>query len=978
MTDSLVSPVLVGREAERRLLSEQLAVAAGGTAVCLFVGGESGVGKSRLVAELIAEAESRGVRVLSGNCVELGSEGLPFAPLVDALRLLARSMARESFDAILGPAKGSLLRLLPNLGQESEVIEPVQVGSAQLLELVLGVVERLSGRAPVLLVIEDLHWADKSTLDLVAYLVRTLRSVPVMLVGTFRSDEVNRRHPLHPLLTAWDRARSARRIDLDRFDRDEVGRQVEAILGRQPPASLIDIVYERSEGNAFLSEEILGIINAGGDPRGLPPSLRDVLLSRVDGVHPQALQLIRAAAVGTRWVTEPLLLAVSGLSDEDAFAALRQLVDHQLLVVDHAGRGYGFRHALTRDAVHDDMLPGERAKLHAAYGEALTARPEWGGDDVAAAAADLAIHWYAALDLTRALTASVVAADYALQNSAPFESLQHLERALQIWPRVPAAYELVGADQIDLLGRAGEAAMASGGVQRSLSFYDQALAELREAGSFPEREVRLLALKAEALIAMGSQAGIAELNHALELLPSEVATASQASLLATLASHLMRADQPEAAAETAMRAIAAAHASDDGPPPADARITLGYVMIGLTDGDDGFQEIREGIEAAVALGLTMTALRGYVALSDSLELRGRSAEAIIAAEQGILLARQLGYHRSMGTFLTGNMVESMIHLGRWEDARDIVDHTLASNPEGVFGATMLGVKSELAGMSGLYDAAEEAVRASLTLMGGQSEMQYDSPTAFVLADAARARGAGADALELIRGALHPGKTDAWTARYDWPLVWLGTRIRADFRLAATGDDAITQATSELQARTPPARAWQRMTLAERLRADDANDDADADRRISAWQGAVEAWRAAGRPYELSYSLLRLAEAQAAAGLSVTSAVTEGSAIAAQLSARALSEAFVPFLPAAAKPAALPAALAGDALTSYGLTPREREVLAMLAEGRSNPQIAEALFMSRKTASVHVSNILAKLGVANRVEAATFVSRLSGS
>jgi DNA-binding CsgD family transcriptional regulator len=374
----------------------------------------------------------------------------------------------------------------------------------------------------------------------------------------------------------------------------------------------------------------------------------------------------------------------------------------------------------------------------------------------------------------------------------------------------------------------------------------------------------------------------------------------------------------------------------------------------------------------------MTALRGYVALSDSLELRGRSAEAIIAAEQGILLARQLGYHRSMGTFLTGNMVESMIHVGRWEDARDIVDHTLASNPEGVFGATMLGVKSELAGMSGLYDAAEEAVRASQTLMGGQSEMQYDSPTAFVLADAARARGTGADALEFIRGALHPGKTDAWTARYDWPLVWLGTRIRADFRLEATGDDPITQATSELQARTPPARAWQRMTLAERLRADDANDDADADRRISAWQDAVEAWRAAGRPYELSYSLLRLAEAQAAAGLSVTSAVTEGSAIAAQLAARALSEAFVPLLPAAAKPAALPATLAGDPLAAYGVTPREREVLAMLAEGRSNPQIAEALFMSRKTASVHVSNILAKLGVANRVEAATFVSRLNGS
>ena len=264
------------------------------------------------------------------------------------------------------------------------------------------------------------------------------------MIGTFRSDELPRGHALRSLLTTWERSRSVHRIELVRFAREEVGGQLGAILGSAPDDTLLDTVFERSDGNAFLVEELLGVVMAGGAPTELPASLRDVLLTRVDGLAPQTQQLLRTAAVGGRWVPEPLLLAVSGLDEPTAFNALREAVENHLLVVDEAGRGYAFRHALARDAVYEDMLPGERGGLHHLYGEVISARPEIAGDDRGAVAADLAHHWYAALDLPRALGASVEAAAQASQRFAPAEALQHLERVLQIWPRVSDAPSAAG------------------------------------------------------------------------------------------------------------------------------------------------------------------------------------------------------------------------------------------------------------------------------------------------------------------------------------------------------------------------------------------------------------------------------------------------------------------------------------------------------------------------------------------------------
>jgi predicted ATPase len=235
----LISPVFVGRGVELAALVAALESAAAGEPAVVLVGGEAGVGKTRLVEEAVDHARQSGTRVLTGSCVELGGEGLLLSPLVDALRTLMRVMDPEALDGFLGPARMDLARLLPELEpQAATTPAPVgESGSARMLELVFGVIQRLAAVRPVMLVIEDLQWADRSTLDLLSLLVRSLRGVRVLIVVTFRSDEIHRSHPLRTLIAAWERVRSVRRLELPRFTREESAHQLEAILGGPPPRS---------------------------------------------------------------------------------------------------------------------------------------------------------------------------------------------------------------------------------------------------------------------------------------------------------------------------------------------------------------------------------------------------------------------------------------------------------------------------------------------------------------------------------------------------------------------------------------------------------------------------------------------------------------------------------------------------------------------------------------------------------------------
>ena len=360
--------MFVGRGTELSTLVGGLQSAVTGEPVVVLVGGEAGVGKTRLVEEAATRARAEGARVLTGGCIEVGGEGLPLSPVVDVLRSLMRQMTDDELDGVLGPARIELARLLPELDphRPATAAPAGAEGNARVLELMFGVVERLAADRPLMLVIEDLHWADRSTLDLVALLVRALRDARVLLVITFRSDELHRSHPLRPLVTGWERVRSVRRIELQRFTREEVASQLEAILDDRPTRTMLDLLYERSEGNAFLIEEILAALQAGAGPEELPATLRDVLLARAEQLPAQTLTLLRIAAAAGRSVPDGLLARVADLDDASLDAALRDAVEHHLLVIDESGQGYRFRHALTRDAIYSDALPRERVRIQPA------------------------------------------------------------------------------------------------------------------------------------------------------------------------------------------------------------------------------------------------------------------------------------------------------------------------------------------------------------------------------------------------------------------------------------------------------------------------------------------------------------------------------------------------------------------------------------------------------------------------------------
>jgi len=818
-------------------------------------------------------------------------------------------------------------------------------------------------------VIEDLHWADRSTLDLVALLVRALHADRVLVVVSFRSDELHRSHPLRPLVTGWERVRAVQRIELQRLDRAEVARQLEAILGEPPTARLVDQVHERSEGNAFLVEEILGAVQSGADPEQLPLSLRDVLLARVERLDPSTHQLLRIAAAGGRAVSDRLLAAVAGLEDADLDAALRDAVEHHVLVVDETERGYVFRHALTRDAIYGDTLPRERARIHTAYGEALSADPALAGGNVAVAAA-LALHWRAAHDLPRALVACVEAAQLAA-GYAPAEALGHLERALEIWPQVPDAAERSGIDVVEALRRAGQSAYAAGALDRSLAMFDEALAELRPDAD-PERRALLLEARAATVLDSGrDEEARRDLERAAALLPDEPSDA-RALVLTALASQRSMAGDFPGARVAADQAVAAATVVGAPGREAAARMMLGMALV-YVEGDPGLPELEAGLRLAAEAEDHVMALRGHVNLSDALQTLGRSHDSAEVAERGMELATRVGLTRSVyGVMVAINLAEAQFHTGLWDEAHQVLTRTVDTEVASPFASVILDHRARVAALAGRHDDARADIRTAHRLLPARHGAQFSFARAFAAAEMGRALGDSAGAREDLRLALEH-EAAAPVARYAWQLVWLGLRVEAEASVPSPDQMAALAALSrELPATTAPALAYRALAEAEAARA--AGRDAD-------WTQALEACRSSDDPYLIAYALLRWAEVAfgAADRDSAAPAVQEAARLAAAIGAAPLL-ADVRALARRARlrldeepPGEPEPARAG--IDAFGLTQREREVLQLLADGRSNPQIAAELFISRKTASVHVSNILGKLGVASRGEAAAVAHRL---
>ncbi|MBC6465679.1 AAA family ATPase [Actinomadura alba] len=945
--------MLIGRSPELQRLGEALARAPS----AVLVGGEAGVGKTRLIREFGDRAQSAGARVLLGACLELGADGLPFAPFTTVLRGLVREMGADGVTALLPDSAASgLARLLPDFG-EPEPDATSGEARARLFEVVLTLLEGLAEDTPTVLVIEDAHWADRSTRDLLTFLIRNLDgAAALLLVVTYRSDELHRSHPLRPLLAGLERVDRVDRVELSRLSRREVADLVHGILDHEPSAQLVEQVYTRSEGNPLFVEVLLN--SEDGGPAGeLPESLRDLLLAGVRRLPEDAQELLRVASGGGDHIEHALLAAVSGLDAAALDRTLRPAVAANVLVVE--GDRYAFRHALIREAVQDDLLPGEHSRLHARYAEALEGNPTL--LPARRLAVELAHHWYRSHDATWALISAWRAAGEARKAAAYAEALEMFSRVLELWDRVPGAAEHIGRELGEVLEDSVSAADLAGDGERGIKL---ATAALKEIGD-PVRAAGLLEQRGRMSLSLNRAEGLEDLREAIRLIPARPPSVVRARALASLAEKTYKFAVSDEAGRIAEEAALAAREAGDAAAEVSALLTLIYLD---EEADDEKMLARLDDVALLAERARSyrPVLRVAVNRSHLLEGMGRHQEAIEVARLGVEKARHHGLARVAGTGLAINLADPLVSVGRWDEALAVIEHTLEQGPAPNPRDYLRQLAAEIALARGDLDRADAALAAvsNPAARGAGPRAENHFYTARLEAELHLARGNPHEAISAVQPVIaNPGLVD--DGRYAWPALVAGARACTEAR-DADAFAAIEARAAGLAARGPVQRAHRLAFAAE----------AAEFRRTpsrSAWDAAADAWEALGHPYRLAWALTRAAEAAAAEGH--RDGLAPRLRRAAELADGLAAHPLLKRIDEVSRRTRLNVTAGPADAAPLGLTPRELEVLRLVADGRSNRDIAETLFISVKTASVHVSNILSKLNVGARGEAAATAHRL---
>ena len=976
MATRMTSSRFVGRTAELTELHALLGDASESRPSLAFIGGESGVGKSRLADELKRHARESGARVLSGDCVELGEDELPYAPLLSALRPLVRE-GDPALDALAPPLRSALDAILPGLGTDASAGEAAQ---SRVFEALMGLLELLSEATPVVLVVEDLHWADSSTRSFIRFLSHTICTERLLVVGTYRSDELHRRHPLRPLLAELGSDPYARLLELPRFTPVELAEQLEGILAGRPDQELVERVYSRSEGNALYAEEILA---AGLDGRGsLPPTLRDALMLRVERLSPRAQELIRWLACQPA-ADHALVAAVAGLEQAELRDALREAVATQI-VVTVGDESYGFRHALLREVVYDDLLPGERTEMHAALAGALDERIE-AGERGAHITAQAAHHWAAAGNQPRALAAAVRAALAAERVNAFGEAQALFERALGLWERVEDRERVAGIEEIELLRHAAASADQAGDPGRQEALLRRALG-LVDPKEEPGRAAPLLERLSQSLWSQHKQdVSIETLREGLALLPTDEQTPEGAALLSQLAKKRMLQARYAEAEDCAREALAAARAVGHREAEAIALNALGTAMGERGEADAGIVHLRESLAIAREDGFVMHEVGALINISDVLNLSGRMEEALEVAREG--LEAGVAAPLRAADWLRLSIAEYSFNLGDWDEAETVMPAASRRHTGGTF-LFWQSCTAQLALGRGDLETAERSIALLSAAVKSSTEPQFVGPSGVLSAEHARRTGNIDAARAAVDEALDRIEYCSEDVLRIAALAVAGLRVEGDAGEAARDrrDEA-----SEAMARGRADALLERARLAASSggvvqAAQAATAEAEHARATGAepaalWAEAAAAWEGLRRPYHAAYARWRESEAlmagrdrdgaAAAASRALVAARRLGSAWLAEevesLAARAR-------LQLGEKPPRAAADGEEEPEDPFGLTARERDVLTLVAAGATNREIGERLHMAEKTASVHVSRILAKLNVRSRTEAAALAHR----
>ncbi|HET6296517.1 MAG TPA: AAA family ATPase [Kribbella sp.] len=973
---------LAGRVVEQQLLASALKGTASGRPCAVVVHGEAGVGKTRLIRE-VCEGLGDDTEVLWGTCVHFGEASVPFAPVIGALQAwLARADAETRAEVLAGA--GDLGVLLPALGR-GDARKGLR---GRLLPSIDMVVNRLADLGRTVVVIDDLQWADSTSLDVLAYLIAGFREQRLAVLATCRDEHRGEGHPLHGWLADMRRMPLFSEVHLDRLGLVGTEAQLEGLLGRMVDVGFASQVHERSGGNPYLTELMVrGLSETEADlPATAPAALRDALLASWHRLSPAARQATRVLAVSGRPTELAVLTEVAadnGVAPAMLPACLTEAKDQGVLRPDDQGRQW-FRHPLLAEVLYDAMPPGEAARVHATYIRGLESLP----DDLRGnVAADLAVHHERAGQIDESFQWSLIAADHAAGLHASAEEAISLKRACSLWNAVPQAVRGTPAEHVDLLYRTSLTCNNAGQLEAAIAHAVLALDRVDRARE-PLLASTLLRSLAEYTFQRPTSgtAIVQEVLEAVELTEPFPDSPQRASALATLAEAELRDHVISEAAAHAEEAAHVAHRSGSQQALADALNVRGHIHLLLDDVESALADSTEaGRLARLCDDSPGCVEAAHFRVIDLLKL-GLVSEATEAALTAFEETRQMG-NVVWCYMLAAQAAEGMLYSGRWEDCRSLLRDALSARCESIPGAEVRLVAAKFAVRSGSLAAARQHLDRALELIPGEFPGQREE-LALAGAEVFVATGEPLEALEWVRTRMAP---EGVPGDYKDQLLVAFANAAADLAVASrdAGDTdtairalaALDEVLGQWPEKAVTAGAGDRVMLAALFAAEVARCRGQSDEAMR-WEQAIEKCREAGAPWHAAVSRLRCANARIAAGSTgsdVSELLRQAHGTAVELGARPLQREVESLarmvrltlrVPTPiADPPRRPAALAG-------LTTREREILAFLVAGRSNGEIAKDLVISDKTVSVHVSSILRKTGTATRVEAAALAKRLA--
>jgi len=953
----------VGRQDElAQLASAGAEVTGSGRGQLVVIAGDAGVGKSRLVQEFSARASRDGWTTATGGCVDVAAGALTYAALIEILRQLDRQLGRETISELAGAGIDDLAPLLPGApgGQPG--------AGGRLLERMLDFLVRLGDLAPAVLVVEDLHWADSSTRDLISFLARNIHAARVLLIASYRVDDLHRRHPVKSLLAELERG-DASWIRLAGLSRPDVAELVAQAAGVRTVPD-VSLLLDRTGGNPFFIEELLA---ASTSVTSLPEGLRDLLLARLHGLPDSALAVLRPASVLGQGFTEHLLGAATGLVQPEIEDALRQAVDHHILSA--AAGELRFRHDLMREAVYDDLLPGQRHRLHVAAAAAIEA-DETIIDPPGARWGVLALHWNAAGDRVRALSASVQAARWAIAVGAPSEAAEHLETALTLWEQTPAGRHPAGPDRAALLEQAAEACFSAGQAVRARTLALAAVSELAGSPDVERVALAYLQLGVYSRVAGAAVASAEAFERAVGMLDDRPPSPAKTVVMARFAGFLMVGQRVRQGLVAVEAALDLARRTGSRGHEAHAMCSKGVLLAESGRVAAGLRLLRDSCELAREAGDPDNVARAYQDLTYVQLFAGLADEALAAADAGLRVVRRLGTMLSAGISISEHQAEAAVRAGRWGHALALLDAFPYDALEGSTLVSFAAPRFDVFLRRGDLDAASRTLAPALERAAAMDDAQFGANTRIRAAELALAAGRVDEARAHVSAAL------AISDRCD-DMIYApkACRVGIAAETASPAPDLSTVGTllARLSATEAMARSFGGQLLAEpaafvamaRAEAEELGGGPEP----GAWHLATAAWDHCGDRYWAAVCRLRSADALLRA--------RGDRGVAARLAAEALATArSLGAAPLAAELEVLirrgrlaAGSLPDEPLRQFGLTDREAEILDLVVEGRTNRQIGDVLFISAKTVSVHVTNLLRKLGVASRAEAAEMRRRL---